>query len=194
MQCKNRPHIYIKKEKRQIKALSVLCPFLFLTFFVPGARCSRLASLIEVIGRGLIEVSLYPLISPACKDSFFVPPVVWCDFCGRNMWSTLVVPAVRALNFWLLPLSHLSLSHCLCFPGVLQVSISLKKVELSVGESKFFTCTGQISRSTSWSCVWHWCIWDRCMNAHNLRSADSSSRLFRLNGLNNVSCLSSIEY
>uniref|UniRef100_A0A8C1QB05 Neural cell adhesion molecule 2 n=1 Tax=Cyprinus carpio TaxID=7962 RepID=A0A8C1QB05_CYPCA len=36
----------------------------------------------------------------------FVPPVVWCDFCG-----------------------------------VLQVSISLKKVELSVGESKFFTCT-----------------------------------------------------
>lgn len=28
--------------------------------------------------------------------------------------------------------------------GVLQVSISLKKVELSVGESKFFTCTGQL--------------------------------------------------
>uniref|UniRef100_A0A672QPJ6 Neural cell adhesion molecule 2-like n=1 Tax=Sinocyclocheilus grahami TaxID=75366 RepID=A0A672QPJ6_SINGR len=37
--------------------------------------------------------------------------------------------------------SHLSLSLFLCFPGVLQVSISLKKVELSVGESKFFTCT-----------------------------------------------------
>lgn len=62
-------HVYIYKKERQIKALSVLCPFLFLTFFA-GAGCSRLASLIEVIGRGLIEVSLYPLISPACKDSF----------------------------------------------------------------------------------------------------------------------------
>lgn len=28
------------------------------------------------------------------------------------------------------------------FAGLLQVTISLSKVELSVGESKFFTCTG----------------------------------------------------
>lgn len=34
--------------------------------------------------------------------------------------------------------------------GVLQVSISLKKVELSVGESKFFTCTGQPATVIPW--------------------------------------------
>lgn len=64
----------IKKTEIQIKALSVLCPFLF--SFSPGARCSRLASLIEVIGRwSLIEVSLYPIISSICK-------AVFCAACG----------------------------------------------------------------------------------------------------------------
>lgn len=163
----------IYKKERQIKALSVLCPFLFLTFFV-GAGCSRLASLIEVIGRGLIEVSLYPLISAACKDSFL---------CRLWFGVISVAGTCEALLLYLrfvcwIPDCYLSLiflSLFLCFPGVLQVSISLKKVELSVGESKFFTCTGQFFRSTTSSRLWRWCIWDRCMNAHNLRSADSSS-------------------
>lgn len=60
---------YIKKKKAD-QSFVCLVSFSFLTIFVPGARCSRLASLIEVIGRGFIEVSLYLLISPACKDSF----------------------------------------------------------------------------------------------------------------------------
>lgn len=33
----------------------------------------------------------------------------------------------------------------LYFSALLQVTISLSKVELSVGESKFFTCTGMYS-------------------------------------------------
>lgn len=62
-------YIYKKRKDRSKLCLSRVLFFSSL-FFAPGARCSRLASLIEVIGRGLIEVSLYPLISPACKDSF----------------------------------------------------------------------------------------------------------------------------
>lgn len=37
------------------------------------------------------------------------------------------------------------LQHTLYFSALLQVTISLSKVELSVGESKFFTCTGMYS-------------------------------------------------
>lgn len=35
------------------------------------------------------------------------------------------------------------------FSALLQVTISLSKVELSVGESKFFTCTGMYSDNVS---------------------------------------------
>lgn len=31
----------------------------------------------------------------------------------------------------------------ICFSAILQVSISLSKVEISVGQSKYFTCTGK---------------------------------------------------
>lgn len=36
----------------------------------------------------------------------------------------------------------MKLQSTLSFAALLQVTISLSKVELSVGESKFFTCTG----------------------------------------------------
>lgn len=55
--------------------------------------------------------------------------------------------------------------HTFYFSALLQVSISLSKVELSVGESKFFTCTGEYScyfeiffflRFSTLCIIWNW--------------------------------------
>lgn len=110
-------YVLYKKTEIQIKALSVLCPFLF--SFSPGARCSRLASLIEVIGRwSLIEVSLYPIISSICKAVFLC--CLW--FGVISVEGTCEAVLLYSVSvFWISDCLPWCLSLCLFF-FVFQVS------------------------------------------------------------------------
>uniref|UniRef100_A0A3B1JJ38 Neural cell adhesion molecule 2 n=1 Tax=Astyanax mexicanus TaxID=7994 RepID=A0A3B1JJ38_ASTMX len=145
-------NIYIKNE-REIKAsylhlfllLLRLSFFSFLSFFSSGPASSVPAGLIEVMERGL-TVLTSSLSSLQLQMTFFTrDPRIGVIFQKErmNLFCLCFVCDEFLTTSSLISLSLFfsSLALSLSPAGDLQVSISLKKVELSVGESKFFTCT-----------------------------------------------------